>query len=233
MMDDPDCDPEMLATTLHQIAQLNKLAGAHSIFRWRFLPILQAYSGEGVSILDVGTGIGDIPVRIVRWCRSRRLPVSIVATDLRRDIVDTASKYADRMLDPQERTAISHEVADVFSLPYPDNQFDITIANQVLHHFSDDEIPIILLELDRVSKHGVFIEDLQRHWIAYVAIKMMASLLRMTLMIKTDGPTSVRSGFKRSEIEGYFRTAGLPMPAVRWHPTFRWTVNSIRRISDV
>lgn len=105
------------------------------------------------SLLDVGTGPGQIPVKI-----ARRLPaVEITGVDLSEAMVRRARQAAERA---GLEKRLSFELADAKRLPYPDRSFDLVISNSLLHHLSD---PVPALdEMARVSRGPVFIRDLRR-----------------------------------------------------------------------
>ncbi|NND71956.1 MAG: methyltransferase domain-containing protein [Rhodothermales bacterium] len=227
MMDDPDCDPAMLKEALGEIATLNTFLGAHSIYKHRFLPLVESAQGRA-TILDVGTGIGDIPVKIIQWSSARGIPVpSVTATDLRNDVLDTARQYAARHLSPEYLESLSFQEADLIKLPFADDAFDFVIAGQVLHHFPTDKIPTILREMDRVARVGFFVEDLHRHRIAYNSIHILSRLFGMSKMVQHDGPLSVNSGFTRREIADCLKKAGIESYRLQWHVTFRWSISNV------
>ena len=227
MMDDPDCDPVMLSRALREIALLNRYLGAHSIYKHKFLPLLKS-SPDRLTILDVGTGIGDIPVRIIQWSSRKDRPIPFVtATDLRNDVIQTARYYANNELSNELAGYLNFEVADLTELPYGNNSFDYVIGGQVLHHFTSEQIPVILREMKRVARRGLFIEDLHRHPIAYHSIRILSRIFRMSQMVQHDGPLSVNSGFKRRDLEDVLRSAGISNANLEWHPTFRWSISNV------
>lgn len=57
-------------------------------------------------------------------------------------------------IDPEHEPTV---VASILDMPFPDNQFDIAMACEVLEHLPFEEVPIALKELARVSKEYVLI----------------------------------------------------------------------------
>ena len=81
MMDFPDNPKEVLAGDLRNLRTLNRyLGGYRSVMRG-----LDRLVGAGklnrFSLLDVGTGSGDIPARITNWAQQRGIKASIVALE--------------------------------------------------------------------------------------------------------------------------------------------------------
>ena len=81
MMDFPDNPKEVLAGDLRNLRILNRyLGGYRSVMRG-----LDRLVGRGklnrFSLLDVGTGSGDIPARITNWAQQRGIKASIVALE--------------------------------------------------------------------------------------------------------------------------------------------------------
>jgi len=107
------------------------------------------------TVLDIGTGPGLIPLKILEHCPTLRF----VVTDL-----------SDAMLALARQNAAAHpcgaavqiEKADAKRLPYADASFDAVISNSVLHHLSDPAA--YLREIARVVKpDGVLlVRDIRR-----------------------------------------------------------------------
>jgi ubiquinone/menaquinone biosynthesis C-methylase UbiE len=114
--------------------------------RWRtaensagyLLPRLEA----GIDLLDVGCGPGTITADLA----ARVAPGTVVGVDREAAVIEDASK----LLDTAERRNITFETADVHSLPFEDQSFDVVHAHQLLQHLSD---PVgALIEMRRVLR---------------------------------------------------------------------------------
>ena len=98
----------------------------------------------GVRVLDVGCGPGTITVDMA----IRVAPGVVTAIDAAAGVIEEAAALA------AERgvTTIEFAVADVYTLPYPDDSFDVVHAHQVLQHLTD---PVAALrEMRRVCRPG-------------------------------------------------------------------------------
>jgi ubiquinone/menaquinone biosynthesis C-methylase UbiE len=98
----------------------------------------------GVRVLDVGCGPGTITVDMA----ARVAPGQVTAIDAAAAVIEEAGVLAAE----QGVTNIEFAVADLYSLPYPDNSFDVVHAHQVLQHLAD---PVAALgEMGRVCRAG-------------------------------------------------------------------------------
>ena len=88
-MDDLDVQGPELEQTLSQIEFINRTLGGYG----PSLDGLAALCPEGektITVLDVGTGGGDTPRRMVDWGRRRGLDVRVTAIDLSETTVEYA-----------------------------------------------------------------------------------------------------------------------------------------------
>jgi hypothetical protein len=82
--------------------------------------------------------------------------------------------------------------------------------------------------MQRISKHGILINDLHRHPFAYYGIYALTRLLPAVQMVRNDAPLSVLRGFKSSELKSVAESAGLIKFSLRWRYAFRWVLNTIK-----
>ena len=88
VLDDPRADPAAVRRTLRDIVRLNRLFGGTGAVMWGLRSILERSGmGDGGcgmrwSLLDVGTGAGDIPVAAARL--ARRYGIELVPIGLER-----------------------------------------------------------------------------------------------------------------------------------------------------
>jgi SAM-dependent methyltransferase len=115
--------------------------------RWRTADNSAAYLvphlRPGQALLDVGCGPGTITVDLA----DRVSPGSAVGVDASIEVLEGAvSSMAG------DRAAVGFAAADVFSLPFPDDAFDVVHAHQVLQHLGH---PVAaLVEMRRVCRPG-------------------------------------------------------------------------------
>jgi SAM-dependent methyltransferase len=166
-------------------------------------------------VLDVGTGCGDTPRRLVDWARRGSVDLFVKGIDLSPATVAHARQRC------RGYRHIDVECLDLFELPEHE-RYDVVHASLVLHHLSDDAVVEALGKMYRLSRLGVVINDLHRHWAGHVASRLVLPLISRDPMVRHDGPLSILRAFRARELEELTARAGLPTPRLAWWPMFRW-----------
>lgn len=214
LLDAATHDPEELEASLDDVAAVNRwLGGRRALLR--HLAELLPPTGRA-TILDAGTGSGDLPRAIVHRARRTGSKVRIIATDL----------HPQTLLIARRRSAgypeISFAEADVRRLPYTDGAFDVALLSLTLHHLDGQDQITALRELGRVARRGVLVGELERCWPGYIGAKILAATIwRDNRLTRHDGPLSVLRAFTPDELLDLAGRAGLPRPRVYRHPFFR------------
>jgi SAM-dependent methyltransferase len=224
-MDDPSVQGRALERALTDLRRINALLGGYRATDSVLAPLLRSRSA--LRVLDVGTGTGDYPARLVRRGPRYGTQVEAIGIDLNPVTVGRGRAWLDDTLSPDFRSRVRLDIADALALPYADDAFDVAHAALFLHHFHGPEAVQLLREMHRVSRLGILVNDLHRHPLAYIGIWGLSRLFRMSPMVQHDGPISVRRGFRRADLLVLAHRAGLPPPTVRWHWAFRWTLSTI------
>jgi SAM-dependent methyltransferase len=113
--------------------------------------------------------------------------------------------------------------ADARHLPFADASVDVVICSQVLHHFEDAELSVVLAELARVARRYTIVSDLRRSWLAAAGFWLVTWPLRFHPVTRHDGVTSVLRGFTPRELARHVRDATGSAAIVRRHLGFRVT----------
>ena len=108
-------------------------------------------------------------------------------------------------------------VGDALELPFPDNTFDVVMGSLFFHHLSDDNCVRVLANMWRVSKRLVIVNDLHRHPVAYLSIRILAGAFSKSPMVRHDGPVSVLRAFQPRELLHIAKRAGI---SARVHRSF-------------
>ena len=219
-LDDPAVEAKVAERSMGDVARSNALfGGAHAVLT-ELEDLLRPEAGtpapSSFTLLDVGTGLGDIPARVRSWAARAGVTVCTVGLDASEPLALAAH---DGHL-PMVR-------ADARCLPVADRAFDVVTCSQLLHHFGgDDGIPLVR-ELDRVARRRVIVSDIRRSWLAAAGIWLVSWPLRFHPVSRHDGVVSVLRGFTTDELSALVRAAVGIIPRVRRYRGFRvaasWT----------
>ncbi|HEY2990726.1 MAG TPA: methyltransferase domain-containing protein [Candidatus Binatia bacterium] len=203
MMDLPGNPPELLQGDLANLRTLNGcLGGYRGVLRY-LRHFARARSMANFSLLDIGTGGGDVPTTIAHWARSEGIEAKIVGIDL--DPVTLGVARGQIRSFPE----ISLVRADVFCLPFAPSSFDLVHVSQVLHHFSETEIVSVLESASKIARRAVLVSDLIRHPISYYGVTALTRLFSRNEMTRTDAPLSVKRAFTLREWKELFGRADI------------------------
>ncbi len=194
------------------VARSNALfGGAHAVLaELEDLLRSSTTTGRSFSLLDVGTGLGDIPARV--RARAARHGVTVCTVGL--DTSEALAVAAHDATLPMLR-------ADARRLPIADRAFDVVICSQVLHHFRREDGIALLCELDRVARRRVVVSDIRRSWLAAAGIWLASWPLRFHPVSRHDGVVSVLRGFTPEELQALVHAGVGISPRVRRHRGFR------------
>ncbi len=185
LMDDLSRPASEFDQAYRELALINRrLGGIRAIER--FLP-----SGNGLSVLDVAAGgcdVGDAlaAARPAGWSRS----ISTRGTE--------DGRRGRSLLSAMERGS-----------RFRTTTFDAVICSLSFHHLTDTECAQVLREMWRTSRGRILVNDLHRHPVAYAAIWILARLFSKSVMVKHDGPASVRRAFRPADLQEIARRAGV------------------------
>jgi hypothetical protein len=202
LLDHPDADPARVEVSLHHIARANRWFGGWWAVRHGLSRLLAGRpAGQRLTLLDVGTGLADLPRAAVRWGADRGLTLVPLGVERHR----TAARLASRQ-------GVSSVLACAGALPIRPRSVDLVIASQLLHHLAPGAIVDLLRAADRIARVGVVIADLRRSPWAVAGFWVGARLFGFDPATKADGITSVRRGFTDVELAGYLAQAGVTAP---------------------
>jgi 2-polyprenyl-3-methyl-5-hydroxy-6-metoxy-1,4-benzoquinol methylase len=189
-MDLPDCDPDRLERTYRQFALVNSaLSGWRRLYGREIRPLLAAGS---TTVLDVGSGGGDLAVTLTRWAARDgfRLHVTGIDPDSR------AHSFASRR---EPVPGVEFRCAHTTELRQEGLWFDVVISNHVLHHLQPAELEPFLADSRELARRKVLHNDLRRSPAAYALFSVAALPFRGSY-IREDGLTSIRRSYTVQEL---------------------------------
>jgi SAM-dependent methyltransferase len=224
LLDGPLPDDATLRDNLRDLERVNRWLGGIAV-SGRAIDALVGDRPEA-SILDVGTGGGDIPAALLdRAGRSGRR-LAVTGIDSRPEILRAAIERRPSL----ERPGLRLELGDGRALPYPDRTFDVAHASLVAHHLGPTDLHALLLEMARVSRVGIVLNDLLRGRLAWLGAWLLAHLATRNRFTRHDGPLSVRRAYTLAELDDLLASAALRVEG-RWFALARHRVAIAARVS--
>jgi ubiquinone/menaquinone biosynthesis C-methylase UbiE len=202
LLDGPLADPAAIEANLRDLRFINRMTGGASLS----IRAVRELLPSGGSVLDVGTGAGDIPALLLADARRRGVTLGVTATDSRQEVLDAALAIRPSL---KRTPGLTLALADGRGLPWPDEAFDVAHSSMVIHHLEPSEAVTFLRELRRVSRLGIVVNDLARGRLYWIGAWLLAHTLAASRYTRTDGPLSVRRAYTRREMEEILRRAGL------------------------
>ena len=190
LLDDPAADPATVAESLRNIARANRWFGGASAVRFGLrLTLGNIPPGTSLTLLDLGTGLGDLPRVAVRWARPRGLDLRPIGLELNRAAARLARTHG-----------LSTLVGCAGTPPFRDKSVDVILLSQVAHHLTQSSVVHLFRTCDRLARCAVIVADLRRHALAAPSFWCGARLLGFDPVTLSDGVTSLRRGFSRKEL---------------------------------
>jgi ubiquinone/menaquinone biosynthesis C-methylase UbiE len=208
LMDAPGLPASEVAAAYRVLARVNRQLGHRRTMKRelrRFLDEEEYPRAGRVTLLDLGSGSGDIPGSLSGVFEGRGAAGLAVALD--RD--PTAAALA-------RREGLHVVRGDALRLPLAAASVDVVTAVKFAHHFDATALAGLVAEMTRVARRRVIVLDIRRHWVAYWGFVAWSRLWTRNRLVRYDGPLSVLRGF----------TAGELMAATALLGRFEWTVRS-------
>ncbi|MNK49199.1 Demethylmenaquinone methyltransferase [compost metagenome] len=203
-IDQPDTPDEVLREAMHGIRNLNRRLGYHGYLLGQLERRLPRGFGGSLNVLDVATGLADVPLAFARWGRRRGISVQAVGLDLNPRILAMAQE---EIRDVPEVELVE---GDALAMPFPEGAFDVVTSHLALHHFPEERIAPLLQSMDRVLRPGgiMLVGDLVRTRPNQFLVEAACTLFGSKATLK-DGKTSIRNAYSHAEFEGFIRDSGL------------------------
>ena len=190
-MDSADCDPKRLERTYRQFGLVNgALSGWRRLYRQEIRPLLSAESAT--TLLDVGSGGGDLAVRLSRWAAKDRVRLHVTG-------IDPDGRAHAFAAGRPPLAGVDFRQAHTTGLLREGLSFDVVISNHVLHHLQPAGLQQFLADSEALARTKVLHNDLRRSPAAY-ALFAVAALPFRGSFIREDGLTSIRRSYTPQEL---------------------------------
>jgi len=214
LMDGDDISFEAMAITLKELNIINTRLGGHAITVLGLKKLLG--DKTNITICEIGCGGGDNLSAIERYCQRKNITVRFIGIDLNAECIAYAK---------QQYPALPAEwICSDYALVKFEQKPDIIFSSLFCHHFTDEQLVLMLQWLKSNSNAGFFINDLHRHWLAFYLIKYITRFFSRSYLVRHDASLSVARSFKRKEWEQLLSAAGIKEYTINWKWAFRWLV---------
>jgi len=208
-LDDPAAPDHEVQRNLADLRRSNRWFGGCASLRFALDGLLGPGTGDTVTLLDIGTGAGDLPANARSW--GVRAGWHVVPVALER--IPAAAKVA-------AATGLPTFLGCASELPLRSGTVDVVLLSQVLNHFDRRAAEEVVRACVAVARVGVVVLDLRRSAMAGAAFRMGARLMGFSPITVQDGLTSLRRGFSATELEAVLAAAGVDV-TVRRRPGSR------------
>jgi 2-polyprenyl-3-methyl-5-hydroxy-6-metoxy-1,4-benzoquinol methylase len=218
LLDRTDIPLEDIRRNMQELDFINRNLGGHDITLDGIVALLknQMAFNSKLTLVEIGCGGGDNLRAIRNWTEHIHLPVSLEGIDINPECI----AYARQQKRNRNIQFITSDYKNVLFKHKP----DIIFSSLFCHHFTNDELVLMLQWMKQNSRLGFFINDLHRHWMAYYSIQILTKIFSKSYLVKNDAPLSVQRGFKRKDWNELFDKAGIRNFNCQWRWAFRWLI---------
>jgi SAM-dependent methyltransferase len=217
LLDDPTIGGAELQQALAQLRVINQALGAA---RPTVEGVAAFWRAAGqptmLTVLDVGTGSGDMSYALLRWAEQHGVRLQLVLVDIH---PETCAAAAAAHRSEPHVTVVCSDLLQLALQPV-----DIVTAALFTHHFSQAQLPAVYYAMRDAARYGVVVNDLHRHLLAWAFIWLATRLLSRNRMIRHDAPLSVRRGFRTADLQHLRQAPGLSGIQFAWRPLFRYLI---------
>jgi 2-polyprenyl-3-methyl-5-hydroxy-6-metoxy-1,4-benzoquinol methylase len=215
LMDGNDIPFEAMAQTLKELNIVNTRLGGHAITISGVRQLIK--DKEKVSICEIGCGGGDNLFAIYQYCLKKNIPATFIGIDINPECIAFAK---------QQYTQLPCQwiCSDYALVNFEYDQPDIIFSSLFCHHFTNEELVVMLKWQQQSSRKGFFINDLHRHWLAYYLIKYITKFFSKSYLVKNDACLSVARSFTTEDWNQLFQQAGIKQYTINWRWAFRFLV---------
>lgn len=199
LMDRPQPVTPELEAYMRNLVSLNRYFGSYRLIR-KFLAQWLA-PGRTYRVLDLCTGVGDIPRLMVDWARAKGVTLQIDAVDFHESTLELAKRGS------RAYPEIQFLRGDVLKWETKET-FDLVTCSLALHHFSDEDAVILLKRCRDLSHRFVLVSDLERTFSAAFGVRLITSLFYTLPMTQSDANVSVQRAFTFAEMRALAEAAG-------------------------
>jgi 2-polyprenyl-3-methyl-5-hydroxy-6-metoxy-1,4-benzoquinol methylase len=215
LLDRNDIRFEDIKQNMKELDFINKWLGGHKVTIDGVQQLIQRVSyPQPIRICEIGCGGGDNLRVVKQWCEKKNISASFIGIDINPHCIAFAQSR-------NENEGIEFICSDYSKINF-ENKPHFIFSSLFCHHFTDEELKQQFEWMQRNTVLGFFVNDLQRHPLAYHSIKMLTQLFSKSYLVKNDAPLSVLRGFHKKEIAQLLRELSINHYQLQWKWAFRW-----------
>ncbi len=201
LMDAPGLPDAEVEDAYRILRRVNRQLGNLGTLRVEFRRFLAEVGPDAapLSILDVGSGSGDIPLDLKGRAPGRL--AGVLALDR-----DPTAVLASR------RRGLLAIRGDALRLPFEDRSIDLVTAIKFAHHFHGPSLPLLSPRWPGWPAAGSSSSTSAATSLAYWGFRAWSLAFTRNRLVRHDGPLSVLRGFTADELIA----ASAPIPGYSW-----------------
>jgi 2-polyprenyl-3-methyl-5-hydroxy-6-metoxy-1,4-benzoquinol methylase len=215
LLDQAEIPFDDILLNMQELNTINTLLGGHAITVKGFKQLLG--KRKKISVCEIGCGGGDNLVAILKYCKINNVDVKLIGVDLKQECIDVAKNNFFLKVN-------TSFICSDYTLVQFQEKPDIIFSSLFCHHFNEEQLIIQLKWMRHNALLGFFINDLQRHWLAHISIKILTQLFSKSYLVKNDAPLSVLRGFLKKEWTAIFNKALIEKFEIHWKWAFRYLI---------
>ncbi|MGB4845558.1 MAG: methyltransferase domain-containing protein [Ferruginibacter sp.] len=215
LLDEDDIPFADIRQNMKELNTINSYLGGHKITIAGVSKLISEQAiQKPIHICEIGCGGGDNLKVISKYCIKKKIPAIFTGIDIKPGCIAFAKQQYPEL--DANWICSDYQKADLIK-----HKPDIIFSSLFCHHFTEEELVLMLVWMKKNATTGFFINDLHRHTLAYYSIKLVTSLLSKSYLVKNDAPLSVARGFTKVEWEEIFKAAGISNFSISWKWAFR------------
>lgn len=235
VLDSAGADPVLVRRMLSDIARANRwLGGTGAVAAGLKILLAPGDRGHSFTLLDVGTGAGDLPQAARAWGQRRGIDIRGVGLERHRAAAHLAHEQGVPCVVAcgsalPFRSAVTRDTGRVTTMlrhasRVTSHGVDIVLLSQLLHHFDDNAAVTLIREAAMVARHGVILTDLRPMPGAAICFRLAGGALGFHRSTVDDGIVSIARGRPAAALAQLARRAGAIAPTARDLPLARVVV---------
>src|ERR1035441_5476341 len=141
LLDDDLGTPEEIAKSLVDLRHINNWFGGTNTTTSLLRRIACETGQTKLTLLDVGAGLGDVPLAAGRALNQEGITLQVTLLD--------------RMWSHLPTSGAASVSGDALRLPFCDATFDVVSCSLFTHHFEPETLPLLAQEARRVTRRAV------------------------------------------------------------------------------